>query len=106
MTDDTCALLAVHGLPVVITQALDDVQLPPTARLMMWHLRLRLDFVKFREVKAASIAHEMRIHEDTAGRTLALLVARGYLRGAPRSIGGARAYALPWSRVRDVERVA
>lgn len=102
--NDACTLLAVHGLPVVIAQAMDDVTLPPAARLMMWHLRLRLDLVKFREVKAASIAHEMRIREETAGRTLTLLVERGYLRGAPRTIGGARAYCLPWSRVREGER--
>jgi hypothetical protein len=106
MTPDACTLLAVHGLPVVVAQALDDLSLPPSARLMMWHLRLRLDFVHFREVKAASIAHEMRLREETASRTLLLLVERGYLRGAPRTIGGARAYCLPWSRICDTERVA
>lgn len=105
MADD-CPLLAVHGLPVVVAQALDDVHLPPAARLAMWHLRLRLDLVVYREVKAASLAHEMRVKEQTAGRVLTLLAARGYLRSQPRSIGGAKAYLFPWSRVRHVERAA
>lgn len=101
-----CTLLAQHGLPTVIVQALDDLTLPPAARLMMWHLRLRLDLVEYTEVYAASLAKEMRIKEETAARTLSLLVDRGYLRRRPRVKGGAKGYALPWSRVRPRERAA
>lgn len=103
---DQCTLLAQHGMPIVVVQALDDLQLPSAARLMMWHLRLRLDLVEYREVKAASIAHEMRVREQSAGRLLALLVERGYLRVQPRAKGSAKAYCLPWSRVRGAVRVA
>jgi hypothetical protein len=106
MTDTACSLIAHHGIPVVVTQALDDLQLPPAARLMMWHLRLRLDLVAYREVYAASIAHEMRVHPNSAGRTLALLVDRGYLRVQPRRKREARAYAFPWSRIATRERAA
>ena len=100
---DECSLLAAHGLPVVVVQALDDLTLPPAARLMMWHLRLRLDFVVYREVKGASIAHEMRIKERTAHQSLTTVVGRGYLRVVPAA-GRGFAYAFPWSRVRGGER--
>jgi DNA-binding IclR family transcriptional regulator len=103
---DNCTLLAQHGLPVVVVQALDDLQLPPAARLMMWHLRLRLDLVAFREVKAASLAREMRIKDQTAARLLLMLADRGYLRMQERTFSGPKAYALPWSRIRDTERAA
>jgi DNA-binding MarR family transcriptional regulator len=100
-------LLAQHGLPTVIVQALDDLALPPAARLMMWHLRLRLDIGDhYAEVYAASLAKEMRIKEETAARTLSLLVDRGYLRRRPRVKGGAKLYAFPWSRVRTRDRAA
>lgn len=103
MTPTTeCALLAVHGLPVVVRQALDDVQLPPTARLMMWHLVVWLDLVEYRELKGITIAHDMRIRETTAGQTLTLLVQRGYLDEAPTGGRGGRprAFRLPFSRRR------
>ncbi len=91
MTAPTCSLSPA------VQQALDDVQLPLVARMMMWHLSKRLDHFEYREVKNASIAAEMRIKESTAGQTLALLVDRGYLdqRNSDRRT---RAYRLPWSR--------
>ena len=97
MSDERCPLIVAHGLPVVVRQALDDVQLPHAARLLMWHLSTRLDFVEWREVKGASLAHETRMKESTVYRTLALLTARGYLdsRAADKR---ARAYRLAWSR--------
>ena len=103
---DSCTLVAQHGIPVVVTQALDDLSLPANARLMMWHLRLRLDLVTFREIKVASLAMEMRIHEDTASRCLHTLTQRGYLRRTGRQQLGPRAYALPWSRITGGERSA
>lgn len=103
MTAPTCSLLAVHGMPVVVTQALSDVSLTPTARLMMWHLKDRLDFLSFRDIYGESLAREMRIKETTVGQTLTLLVARGYLEenGKKRP----RAFRLPWSRRITKERL-
>lgn len=79
-----------------VRQALGDVQLPPLARLMMWHLAARLDVFEFREVKLASIGSEMRIRETTAGQMLTRLVAEGYLDEAPQR--RPRAFRLMWSR--------
>ena len=87
----------MSGLPEVVRQALDDVQLPATARLMMWHLAQRLDLAEFREVKLSSLAHEMRIKETTTGQWLGILVERGYLDVRPIE-RRSRAYRLPWSR--------
>lgn len=97
MSWPACGLIAQHGVPTVVAQALDDVQLPPVARLMMWHLAKRLDLFEYREVKNASIAAEMRIKDTTAGQMLALLVERGYLdqRASERRT---RAFRLLWSR--------
>lgn len=91
MTAPTCSVQPC------VQQALDDVTLPHTARLMMWHLAKRLDLFEFREVKNASLAAEMRIKDTTTGQMLAVLVAAGYLdqRGSDRRT---RAYRLPWSR--------
>lgn len=99
---DACTLLVQHGLPLVVRQALDDVQLPPTARLMMWHLCGWLDLVEYREVKGIAIGHEMRVRETTAGQMLTLLVRLGYLDESPRSGKGGRprAFRLPYSRRR------
>lgn len=97
MTGPHCTLITAGSVPRVVEQALDDVQLPPVARLMMWHLAKRLDLFEYREVKNASIAAEMRIEDQTAGRALRVLVDRGYLderRGHRR----ARAFRMPWSR--------
>jgi DNA-binding MarR family transcriptional regulator len=92
-----CTLITAGSVPRVVEQALDDVTLTPSARLMMWHLAKRLDWFEFREVKCASLAAEMRIEDQTASRALKLLLARGYLdeqRGPRR----ARAFRMPWSR--------
>ncbi len=83
------------GLPV-IDQALGDVSLPPTARLMMWHLARRLSTTEFRGVYQESIANEMRIKQPTASLTLDLLVARGYLDESTKR--KPRAFRLPHSR--------
>lgn len=90
--------------PEVISQAMDDVSLPPTARLMMWHLRLRLDLSEFRVVYGESIAHEMRIKPNTASITLDLLVARGYLDESVKK--KPRAFRLPFSRRTEMGRAA
>lgn len=97
-------LVARHGLPSVITQALDDVALPPAARLLMWHLRLRLDLTVFREQKAESLAREMRIKETTVGQMLRLLVVQGYLEEHGKR--KPRAFRFPWSRRTTRERAA
>jgi hypothetical protein len=96
-------MMAQYGIPVVVRQALDDTQLPPSARLMMWHVQAWLDFAEYRELKGVAIAHEMRIRETTAGQTLTLLVRRGYLdeRGGSGRGGKARAFRLPFSRRRS-----
>ena len=83
--------------PAAVIEALGDVSLPPLARLAMWHLAQRLDLYEYREVKNASLAHEMRIKETTAGQMMNLLAERGYLdrRNSDRRT---RAFRLPWSR--------
>ena len=103
---EACILLAPHGLPAVVRQALDDVSLPPVARLMMWHLAGRLDFVELRELKVASLAHEMKVKERRAARALSTLVARGYLRCDRRRAPALSRYALPWSRAAARARAA
>jgi hypothetical protein len=90
VTAPHCTLITAGGVPRVVEQALDDVQLPPVARLMMWHLAKRLDLFEYREVKNASIA-------ATAGQMLALLVSRGYL-DQKNSDRRTRAFRLLWSR--------
>ena len=85
------------AVPPVVQQALGDVQLPSMARLMMWHLAARLDFHEWREMKAASLASEMRIRDTTVGQMLTVLVARGYLDQRPTT-RRSRAFRLPWSR--------
>lgn len=97
MSAPHCTLITAGSVPRAVEQALDDVQLPPMARLMMWHLAKRLDLFEFREVKNASIAAEMRIKDTTAGQMLGMLVSRGYLDQRP-SDRRSRAYRLPWSR--------
>ena len=101
---DECTLIARHGWPRVVEQALRDFSLPPMARLMMFHLADRLDIVEFREVKGASLANEMRIHETTAGHMLTVLVERGYLDESARR--KPRAFRLLWSRRLSVARAA
>jgi len=99
---DQCTLLAQHGIPTAVRQALDDVHLPPSARLMMWHLTGWLDLVEWRELKSVTLAHEMRIKECTAGRSLSLLVERGYLDERPRRPGCVRSFRMPLCRRRVV----
>jgi hypothetical protein len=92
------------SLVPVVSQALGDVTLPHTARLMMWHLAQRLDLVEFREVYTDSIAAEMRIKPNTASVTLDTLVSRGYLDESGKR--KPRAFRLPWSRRQSLARAA
>jgi hypothetical protein len=85
------------SLPLVVEQALSDVHLPHTARLVMWHLRARLDGMHYIEVKVASLAMEMRVKERTASDALVRLTEDGYLDVHPKQ--RPRAYRLPWSRL-------
>lgn len=96
MSGPSCSLVTGGSVPRVVEQALDDRALPPMARLMMWHLRHRLDFMEFREVKAASLAADMRIKESTVGQMLTMLVERGYLEESGKK--KPRAFRMPWSR--------
>lgn len=104
MSGPTCGLIAQHGLPTVVVQALDDTQLPPVARLTMWHLRERLDVIHYVEVKVASLALSMRVKERTLNDALIRLAHEGYLDVHQRQ--RPRAYRFPWSRLRDVRRAA
>jgi hypothetical protein len=85
-----------HAIPPVVGQALADVTLPPCARLMMCHLAARIDVLTYRDVKAGSLAAEMRINDTTVGKMLTVLVERGYLSQSgqrrPRSL------RMLWSR--------
>lgn len=85
-------------------QALNDVSLPPAARLMMWHLAARLDCMEYREQKYESLAHEMRVNETTVGKMLNLLVQRGYLDESGKK--KPRAFRMPLSRRTGVARAA
>ena len=89
---------------LAVEQALDDVSLPPAARLTMWHIRKRLTMVAFTEVKAESLANEMRVLDTTVGKMLTLLVERGYLEESGKK--KPRAFRLPWSRRAYAERAA
>jgi hypothetical protein len=89
---------------LAVEQALDDVSLPPAARLTMWHIRKRLTMVAFTEVKAESLANEMRVLDTTVGKMLTLLVERGYLEESGKK--KPRAFRLPWSRRAYTERAA
>jgi hypothetical protein len=89
---------------LVVEQALDDVSLPPAARLTMWHIRKRLTMQAYTEVKAESLANEMRVLDTTVGKMLTLLVERGYLEESGKK--KPRAFRLPWSRRGGLERAA
>ena len=89
---------------LAVEQALDDVSLPPAARLTMWHIRRRLTMQAFTEVKAESLANEMRVLDTTVGKMLTLLVERGYLEESGKK--KPRAFRLPWSRRVAAERAA
>lgn len=92
-----------RAIPLVVTQALSDTALPPACRLLMWHLRTRLDTVKYREQKLASLATETGFGKATVSEALTRLVADGYL-----SVYGferrSRAYRLPSSRCDPAHR--
>jgi len=91
-----------RAIPLVVTQALSDTALPPACRLLMWHLRTRLDTVKYREQKLDSLVSETGFGKATVSESLARLVSDGYL-----SVYGferrSRAYRLPASR-RDTDQ--
>jgi DNA-binding IclR family transcriptional regulator len=70
----------------------------------MWHIRKRLTMVAFTEVKAESLANEMRVLDTTVGKMLTLLVERGYLEESGKK--KPRAFRLPWSRRAYTERAA
>lgn len=105
MIDATvCSLVIGGSVPRVVDQALDDTTLPPSARLMMWHLAKRLDLFEYREVKAESLANEMRVTRVRTSRMLILLVARGYLEESGQR--RPRAFRMPWSRRSAAARAA
>jgi hypothetical protein len=89
-------------MPMVVIQALDDVRLPPLARLCMWHLTKRLDVHEYREVKIISLAHEMRCKDVSAGEVVRRLIADGYL--DEHHIRKPRALRFPISRRSSVSR--
>jgi hypothetical protein len=105
---ERCTLLAEHGLPVVVAQALRDRRLAPVDRLAMWYLAELLDFVEHREVKGLVLGNLMGIKETSALRSLQALVHHGYLdlHPAPRRRGESRAYRLPWSKRQTHARAA
>ena len=97
-------LLAQHGLPLVVHQALRDRRLRPVDRLAMYCLSDLLDFTEYREVKSTVVASLMGIEDQTAGRALRSLVAAGYL--DEHSKRRPRAYRMPWSRRQTAVRAA
>lgn len=97
--------LARYGVPMVVKQAMDNAKgLPPAARLVMWHLQYRLNFLEFVEVKAESLATDAGIKETTAGQMLTLLVKRGYLEESAKK--KPRAFRMPWSQRTSKSRAA
>lgn len=106
MTAPHCTLVTGGSVPPVVEQALSDVDLPHVCRLAMWHLRLRLDVWHYVEVKAASLALEMRVKERTCMDALDRLTRDGYLDEHHKQ--RPRAFRLPSARLRhdDVRRAA
>ncbi len=88
--------VADASVPLVVAQAVDDVDLPDAARLTMWHLRRRLNTRDFVEVYAESLATETRRRMTTVGQMLTLLVRRGYLEESAKK--RPRAFRFPSSR--------
>lgn len=106
MSAPHCTLITGGSLPRVVEQALDDRSLRPVERLAMWHLaRNYLDFHEFREVKTTSLANDMGIEDQTAGRCLRILVERGYL-DAQRGDRRSRLFRMPWTRRAPKSRAA
>lgn len=91
---DTTAL--GRSVPPAVDQALGDTEMPPAARLMMWHLAARLDLMEYTNVKAESLAREMKLAGTTVSHMLTLLVERGYL--SENGQRKPRAFRMPWSR--------
>jgi hypothetical protein len=85
-----------RSVPPAVHQALSDTDMPPAARLMMWHLATRLDLMEFTNVKAESLALEMGIAGTTVSHMLTLLVERGYLSESGQR--KPRAFRMMWSR--------
>lgn len=104
MSGDSCALLAIHGLPVVVRQAQDDRDLPPAAKAVMWHAQYVLDLQEMREWATIAVAFRAGIKETTAGQMLTLLVGLGYLEESTKR--KPRAFRLPWSRRTTAARAA
>jgi hypothetical protein len=73
----------ILGVPEIVAQAMDDTSLPAAARVLMWELRTRLDFLEYREQKQESLACSTRMKRQRVGLMLDLLVARGYLDSRP-----------------------
>jgi Fic family protein len=98
MSASSCTLLTAGSVPRVVEQAMEDRLLRPADRIAMWYLaRHFLDFHEFRLVKVAALASLMGVEDQTAGRALRTLVARGYLdeQAADRR---SRAFRMPWTR--------
>jgi hypothetical protein len=91
-------------IPPTVVQALDDEELPPSCRVVIWRLRLVLDCVSYRELKVLALARMVRTNERTAGWALRELVRRGYLE--EHEMRRPRAYRMPMSRVTGTERAA
>lgn len=100
MSAPHCTLVTGGNMPRIVNQALGDLSLRPVERLAMWHLAEHwLDFVTFSEVKSASLACEMGIEDQTAGRCLRALVSHGYLE-MQKGRGRSRSFRMFWSRRR------
>lgn len=67
------------AIPLIVSAALDDTRLTDTARLAMWHLRLRLDLLEYREVYVESLAAEMHRKPRTVNYAVEELITAGYL---------------------------
>lgn len=96
MTGESCALLAVHGIPVVVHQAQSDKHLSKTEKEIMWFLRDKLDFILFTPQYSASVASGVGCRDQSATRAMRRLIAKGYLIAGPEK----RPLSLrfPWSR--------
>ena len=96
MTGESCSLLALHGIPLVVQQAQDDPNLSPQAKRIMWHFRTVLDFIDYREQYGQAVASAVGCHDNVASREMRRLVALGYLTATPQR--RPLCLRLPWSR--------
>ena len=97
--------MTLPSVPLAVQQALSDTALPATARLLMWHLALRLDLLEFRAQKLESLAMETRTTKQNVSANLELLLRKGYLDARPGERRG-RLYRLPLSRRTTEARAA